>query len=199
MKVLKFLMQCISLTDPWNFQPKNYVLCLCCMLVVFDWLHSMNESAWPNSVCVGNLECSEWRCPLLPTGCVNTERNATECCEVCVDCVDPRGNPPIPAVIGNPPLDAGFVYQPLPTPTRRRKRDAIVYIASKFWVLSWSMINSRYWIVGCNIWIEVSWCWLKLNLLVLGIHGFKWSGYLSLQNSELNHCSWQHTWGGRKF
>ena len=147
------------------------------MLVVFDWLHPMNESAWPNSVCVGNLECSEWRCPLLPTGCVNTERNATECCEVCIDCVDPRGNPPIPAVIGNPPLDAGFVYQPLPTPTRRRKRDAIVYIASKFWVLSWSMINFRYWIVGCNIWIEVSWCWLKLNLLVLGIHGFKWSGY----------------------
>ena len=149
----------------------------CCVLVVFDWLHPMNESAWPNSVCVGNLECSEWRCPLLPTGCVNTERNATECCEVCIDCVDPRGNPPIPAVIGNPPLDAGYVYQPLPTPTRRRKRDAIVYIASKFWVLSWSMINSRYWIVGCNIWIEVSWCWLKLNLLVLGIHSFKWSDY----------------------
>ena len=138
------------------------------------WLTSSDKWICMTQSCsVGNLECSEWRCPLLPTGCVNTERNATECCEVCIDCVDPRGNPPIPAVIGNPPLDAGFVYQPLPTPTRRRKRDAIVYIASKFRVLSWTMINSRYWIVGCNIWIEVSWCWLKLNLFVLGIHGFK--------------------------
>ena len=147
-----------------EFSTQKIFLCLCCMLVVFDWLHPMNKSAWPNSVCVGNLECSEWRCPLLPTGCVNTERNATECCEVCVDCVDPRGNPPIPAVIGNPPLDAGFVYQPLPTPTRRRKRDAIVYIASKFWVLSWSMITNLYFhkvYISVHDKFQILDCWLQ--------------------------------------
>jgi len=91
---------------------------------VDDVTYSEGEKVDRGDPCVtcycnyGNLECSYWSCPVLLDGCMSKDRNETECCEVCLDCVNTSPEPPQPSVIGSPPLGPGLIYQPLDTPRK---------------------------------------------------------------------------------